>query len=135
MTEKWRATFNGTPSAPVIANGTVYISDVDAHTVHALDAVTGESIWKHTAGARVDTPPTYYTGLVLFGCRDGWVTCLRARDGALAWKEAGLPMCFVRAEAIDRVSQETHLGWNLPRHPHAAGGRLDVGGVLRGVRR
>jgi outer membrane protein assembly factor BamB len=30
-------------------------------------------------------------GLVLFGCRDGWVYCLRAADGQLAWRFRAAP--------------------------------------------
>jgi hypothetical protein len=39
----------------------------------------------------VDSPPTYYKGTVLFGSRDGWVYCLRASDGTLAWRFKDLP--------------------------------------------
>ena len=36
-----------------------------------------------TAGARVDTPPTVYRELVLFGSADGWVYCVNQADGRL----------------------------------------------------
>jgi len=39
----------------------------------------------------VDSPPTVYQGLVLFGSADGWVYCLRASDGALAWRFRAAP--------------------------------------------
>ena len=78
-------------SAPVIAAGKVFVADVDAHTVLALDADTGRVAWRYTAGARIDSPPTYYQGRLLFGSRDGWVYCLRATDGALAWRFKDLP--------------------------------------------
>jgi len=38
------------------------------------------------AGGRIDSSPTVHGGTVLFGCADGWVYCLRAADGALAWR-------------------------------------------------
>ncbi len=78
-------------SAPVIAAGKVFVADVDAHAVLALDADTGRVVWRYTAGARVDSPPTYYQGWLLFGSHDGWVYCLRAADGALAWRFKDLP--------------------------------------------
>ena len=78
-------------SAPVIAAGKVFVADVDAHAVCALDADTGRVAWRYTAGARVDSPPTYYQGRLLFGSHDGWVYCLRAADGALAWRFRDLP--------------------------------------------
>jgi hypothetical protein len=37
--------------------------------------------WEYVAGGRIDSPPTYHKGLLLFGSRDGWVHCVRASDG------------------------------------------------------
>ncbi len=87
----WQAKLSTTPSPPVIAQNRVLVSDVHAHAVHALDALTGETIWQHHAGGRIDSPPTGYSGLVLFGSRDGWVHCLRAVDGELVWRFKDLP--------------------------------------------
>ncbi len=78
-------------SAPVVAAGKVFVADVDAHAVLALDADTGRVAWRYTAGARIDSPPTYHQGRLLFGSRDGWIYCLRAADGALAWRFTDLP--------------------------------------------
>ena len=51
--------------------------------------------WKegleHIAGGRVDSPPTFHQGRLLFGSHDGWVYCLRAADGALIWRFRALP--------------------------------------------
>ena len=44
-----------------------------------------------TAGGRIDTPPTIADGLCLFGSHDGWVYCLRAADGRLAWRFRAAP--------------------------------------------
>jgi outer membrane protein assembly factor BamB len=65
---------------------------VDAHTVHAIDAASGRRLWRRTVGGRVDSPPTIHRGLALFGSADGWVYCLRASDGALAWRFLAAPM-------------------------------------------
>ena len=59
---------------------------MDAHTVHVFDAENGEPLWQHAAGGRIDSPPTVWRGRVLFGSTDGFVTCLRATDGALLWR-------------------------------------------------
>ena len=90
--ETWSADVGGRLSAPVVAGGTVFIAEKDAHTVHALDADTGKPRWRYTAGGRVDSPPTVWGGRVLFGSRDGYVTCLRASDGALVWRFRAAPM-------------------------------------------
>ncbi|MHC4072679.1 MAG: outer membrane protein assembly factor BamB family protein, partial [Planctomycetota bacterium] len=87
----WTAQVQTVASALVVADNKVFVSDVDAHTVYALNASAGETIWRYVAGSRVDSPPAYYKGLVLFGSRDGWVHCVRASDGALAWRFKDLP--------------------------------------------
>ncbi|MFW6164020.1 MAG: PQQ-binding-like beta-propeller repeat protein, partial [Planctomycetota bacterium] len=87
----WRADMGTEPSGVVVADGKVLVAKVDAHTVQALDADTGKPLWSHSAGARVDSPPTVYRGLALFGSADGTVTCLRASDGVLVWRFRAAP--------------------------------------------
>ncbi|NQT88565.1 PQQ-binding-like beta-propeller repeat protein [bacterium] len=82
----WKADLGGKLSPVTVAEGKVFVAAVDAHTVHALDSKTGKTAWTYTAGGRVDTPPTISGGLCFFGSRDGWIYCLRASDGALAWR-------------------------------------------------
>lgn len=88
---RWTTRLPAKPSAPVIADGHVFVAAVDQHTLYALDADSGEKRWTYTAGGRIDSPPTYHNGLVLFGSRDGWVHSLRAGDGALVWRFKDLP--------------------------------------------
>ena len=52
---------------------------------------TGKPAWSYTAGGRIDSPPTIWQGRALFGSADGWVYCLRAADGALAWRFLAAP--------------------------------------------
>jgi outer membrane protein assembly factor BamB len=88
----WEARVGGgRTSAPVVAGGTVLVSRIDAHEVCALDADSGEERWRFTTGGRVDSPPTYVGGAAIFGSADGWVYCLRASDGALAWRFRAAP--------------------------------------------
>jgi len=87
----WETKLSTRSSSPVIAAGLVFVADIDAHAVCALDAGDGHVIWRYTTGGRVDSPPTYHQGLLLFGSHDGWVYCLRAGDGALAWRFRDLP--------------------------------------------
>jgi len=91
LKRRWETRLSTKASAPVIAAGKVFVADIDAHTVYALDAADGHAVWSYTTGARVDSPPTYHKGLLLFGSRDGWVYCLRASDGVLAWRFRDLP--------------------------------------------
>lgn len=87
----WEAKLPTTPSAVTSANGKVFVCAIDTHTLYALDNRTGKTEWTFTADGRIDSPPAYYKGMVLFGSRDGWVYCLRALDGALAWRFKDLP--------------------------------------------
>ena len=91
LSEGWRAEIGKRLSGLTIADGKVFVADVDAHTVHALNAKNGKRVWQYTAGARVDSPPTIHEGLAIFGSTDGRVTCLRATDGAMVWRLNAAP--------------------------------------------
>jgi outer membrane protein assembly factor BamB len=89
--KSWDLELGGRLSALTIADGKTFVSQIDAHTLHALDAATGKPLWHFIAGARIDSPPTYWQGRVYFGGQDGWVYCLRAADGALVWRFQAAP--------------------------------------------
>jgi hypothetical protein len=98
---------------PVCAGGLLVVADKDSHRVLAFDAATGKPSWSFTADARIDSPPTIAGGsiqysddsiqntenrtrntenwLCLFGSADGYVYCLDAKDGALAWRFRAAP--------------------------------------------
>ena len=86
LQRSWEAELGGRLSSLVVAEERVYVSQVDANTVHALSAADGETLWTYTVGGSVDSPPTVYRGMVLFGSTDGHVYCLRADDGQLVWR-------------------------------------------------
>jgi len=88
----WKTTLpSGRISAPVVAEGKVFVASIDAHTVHALDVDGGGQQWSYVAAGRVDTPPTVWKGRAIFGCRSGWVYCLRVSDGTLMWRFRAAP--------------------------------------------
>ena len=87
----WQVDLGGRLSAVTVADGKVFVAAVDRHTVHALSADTGREAWQFAAGGRVDSPPTFFDGRVLFGSADGYVYCLRAADGELAWRFRAAP--------------------------------------------
>ncbi len=91
LTLLWQADIGGRPTSSVVAGGKVFLASVDAHRVDALDAAASKPLWSYTAGGRIDTPPTIYRGLALFGSADGWVYCLRASDGQLVWRRRAAP--------------------------------------------
>jgi len=103
--ESWRVKLGAGLTAPVVAGGRAYAAAGDTHTVHALDLATGKPAWSFTAGGRVDSAPTVFGGMVLFGCADGYVYCLRADDGVLAWRFLAAPvdrriMSFDQVESV-----------------------------------
>ncbi len=87
----WQADVGGKLSTMTAADGKLFISAIDQHTVLALSADSGKKIWSYTTGGRVDSPPTIYNGLAIFGCADGWVYCVRTSDGALVWRFRAAP--------------------------------------------
>lgn len=94
-TARWSLALAAPLSAPVVMDNVVYLACIDQHRVVAVDGRTGNLIWNYLAGGRIDTPPTIYHGLALFGCRDGWLYALRASDGELVWR--------VRLAPLDRL--------------------------------
>lgn len=82
---------HGEITPPVAADGKVFAAVPDAHRVVAVDARSGKLVWSFVAGGRVDLPPTIDGGLCLFGSHDGWVYCLRAKDGAMVWRRRAAP--------------------------------------------
>lgn len=82
----------GTKLTPAVAaGGRLYLAAKERHTVHAFRAEDGKALWVFTTDARIDSPPTIYGERVLFGCTDGNLYCLSARDGALAWRRRLAP--------------------------------------------
>jgi len=92
LDEGWKAEIGGRLTSPVISGGQLFVASIDAHTLHCLGAKTGETQWTYMAGGRIDSPPTIYRGLALFGSADGHVYALRATDGELAWRYRAAPM-------------------------------------------
>jgi outer membrane protein assembly factor BamB len=87
----WSRHVGGRISGPVVAGGRLFVSSMDTHQVMALDADTGDALWDFTSGGPIDTPPTVWRGLCLFGSRDGWAYCLEASSGKLVWRFRAAP--------------------------------------------
>jgi len=98
----WNVSIGGRLSPPVAAAGSIIVSSIDAHRVFALDARDGKTRWSFTAGGRVDSAPTIYKGLVLFGSADGYIYCLRLSDGEFVWRFRAAPE-ELKTVALDQV--------------------------------
>ena len=82
---------NGNLTPAVIVGDLMVTAAVDAHTVYAFNTASGAPRWTWRATGRVTSSPTIARGLVLFGSNDGYVTALRASDGALVWRRFVAP--------------------------------------------
>jgi len=105
LKKAWQVSVPGPLTAVVVSGGSLYVAQREANTVHALKASDGSRLWCYTAGGRVDSPPTVHGGRVYFGSADGWMYCLRAEDGALAWRfrvapEARQIVSYGRLESV-----------------------------------
>ena len=88
----WKEALRDPLTAPVVAEGTVVAAATDRNQVIALDAATGSELWRQTVGSRVDSSPTIYQGLCLFGSHDGYLYALSRADGGLAWRLRVAPL-------------------------------------------
>jgi len=100
---------SGPLTALTAAQGLVFVAAADEHRVAALDAVSGQARWTFTAGGRIDTPPTVQDGLCLFGSHDGWVYCLEAASGRLAWRFRAAP-----SDALMMAYGQMESPWPAP---------------------
>jgi len=87
----WQRRVGDRIAPPIVVDDRLLIPLVDEHQVVAVNGSDGEQQWEYTTGGRIDSSPTYYRGTVLFGSADGWVYCLRARDGRLVWRFRAAP--------------------------------------------
>jgi outer membrane protein assembly factor BamB len=87
----WEHKFASATTQPVVAAGRIIVAEEDTHTVFCLDSDSGQQLWQYTTGGRIDSSPTLFDGLVLFGSNDGSVYCLRADDGQLVWRFSAAP--------------------------------------------
>ncbi|MHC4439791.1 MAG: outer membrane protein assembly factor BamB family protein [Planctomycetota bacterium] len=109
VTIDWKTGLRGKLTAPVAAGGKVFVAKPEAHTIYALDMASGKELWHFIASGRVDSPPTIYKGLVLFGSADGRVYCLRASDGRLVWR-------FLAAPTDQRIGSFGQIESTWPVH-------------------
>jgi hypothetical protein len=88
---RWIRMLSAPITAPVAADGIVFVAERNRHILCALSAVDGKQVWTFIADGRIDSPPTLFNGLCLFGTRNGFVYCLRASDGAVVWRFRAAP--------------------------------------------
>jgi len=91
LKKAWEAKLGSGSHQAVVVGDRLWVVEKNRHTVRCLKADTGDKLWRFTAGGRVDSPPTFHNGALLFGSRDGSVYCVRASDGKLVWRFRAAP--------------------------------------------
>jgi len=91
LKQRWRLRIAGRITPATVDYGRVFVAAVDEHTVYAVDITDGSVEWTYTAGGRIDSPPTIYEHMVLFGSADGWIYALSALNGDLIWRFQAAP--------------------------------------------
>jgi outer membrane protein assembly factor BamB len=143
LVHDWSRRLGGRLTAPVVADGKVFLARTETHTVYALNTTDGQPVWHYSAGAPVDSPPTFFRGRVYFGSADGWVYCLRGADGELAWRRRAAPQSrqIVSCDRLQstwpvRGSVLVHQADGAPPTAYGVAGRstyIDGGMVLFGL--
>jgi outer membrane protein assembly factor BamB len=134
----WQTKLGGKLTQPVVAGKSVFVARADAGQICCLDAATGKPVWDHVAGGRIDSSPTYHRGRLIFGSADGWVYCLRASDGAMAWRFRAAPgrrrvMAFGQIESAWPVHGSVLVTGGVAYFTAGRSSFLDGGIVLYGI--
>jgi len=77
-------TFDYVQSSPVVVENRLYVGSADGN-VYALDAGTGEILWKFETGAKVRATPAVADGVVYIGSWSGVFHALDAETGQPRW--------------------------------------------------
>ncbi len=76
---------------PIVFEGLVCIGFNEQDKLVALDVKTGKKVWTYYAEGPVRLPPVGWNGKIFFCSDDGFLYCVNARDGSLAWRFHGAP--------------------------------------------
>ena len=107
--QKWQVKPGVKLTAPIVADGILYVAGTENHTVYAFDAENGSKVWTFTADGRVDSAPSYKNGILYFGTTNGSVYCLNAVGGNVAWK-------FIAVKGAEQLGSFDHLESRWPIH-------------------
>ncbi|MCP5526289.1 MAG: PQQ-binding-like beta-propeller repeat protein [Verrucomicrobiales bacterium] len=76
---------------PVVLGSRLFLAFNDTDQVVALDTRSGQELWRFTADGPIRLPPAGSGERLYVASDDGFLYCLRTRDGAVEWKFRGGP--------------------------------------------
>ena len=76
---------------PVVASKRMFVGSMVSDRVTAYDTETGKELWRFYTDGPVRLAPAVHQDHVYFVCDDGYLYCLQAADGRVAWKFFGAP--------------------------------------------
>ncbi len=76
---------------PIVAGELMFVGFNDSDKVVAFDIGTGEERWRYYTDGPVRFPAVAWKEKVFFVSDDGYLYCLNAEDGDLAWRFRGAP--------------------------------------------
>ncbi len=76
---------------PIVLDQRLFMGFNDSDKLVAMDTRTGQVLWTFYTDGPVRLPPAGSDGLVYFCSDDGYLYCVQADTGALAWKFNGAP--------------------------------------------
>jgi outer membrane protein assembly factor BamB len=98
---RWRVDLE-TAVSPAVGEGRVFAA-TDGLLV-ALDAATGETLWRTPLPGRVAAPLYWDTGWLVVSNDGGDLAAFSADDGSFVWRQAlGSPLVLAPAPALDRL--------------------------------
>ena len=88
---RWSRPVGGDLTPPIVAGGNVYVACKQRFQLSCLDAETGAVRWQRTTEGRLDSPPTWHEGRLVFGTSSGHVVALDAGSGEMIWRFRAAP--------------------------------------------
>ncbi len=76
---------------PVVLGSRMFVGSMVDGSLTAIDCASGDELWRYYTDGPVRLAPVAFDGRVCFGSDDGWLYCVDAASGELAWKVSGAP--------------------------------------------
>jgi outer membrane protein assembly factor BamB len=90
----WTEALGEQLTSSTLKDNRFYVASKASCQLFCLDALTGKTIWAYLADGIIDSPPTLYQNLAIFGCRNGCVYALDSATGKMVWSFRAAPLDY-----------------------------------------